>query len=128
MDKTLKTGKEDSAGILYQSMTVQCLIIFYQKLKEQLSCYLKTSKTYNSVKKLSEEFSSSFIRVVSIIVIAATFINLLFSILVKKEISFLSWIIWGLFLFIGLAGLFCKVGWKDIRKTSLAMKYIKKEE
>ncbi len=107
--------------------TVRCVWVIYRPLQEKLISYSRTSAAIDSAGRIKKELYSSPIKISSIIVVAAILTHIFFSLLLNKEIALLGWVARGLFLFLGLGGLFCNADWQDLRKTSFLLGLILKE-
>lgn len=117
-------SSEDNRNIPVNSKTVQYLVFFYNKTEKRVISYLKTSKIYIVLTKLRQEFNFRPVKAFGVVILTAALVNIALSLLFAKEILFMGWLIRGLFVFVGLGSLYCSVGWKDLFKASLLVKYI----
>jgi len=120
---TISEIKENENNIvLEESKIVRYLINSYKKFKLRAISYFDTSIARSSLNELTKELYFSPIKNLSIIIVVAILINIIFSILLKKEIGLLGWFIRIFFLLIGLNGLSSNATWEDIKKTSYFIK------
>ena len=110
--------------VLNESKVVKWLINLYKKWSYKIIFYLKISRINYSVEQLKKKLHFLPVKTASIIIVTAILTNVIFSLLLRREISLLDWIIRGLLMFIGLAGLFCNSDYESIKETSWFMKYI----
>lgn len=118
--------KQRTLVILDNSRAVQYLINLYKRWKDRVVCYLKTSLTISLAENTKEELNFSPVKIVSIILVTAVIVNLFLSVFLHKQISSGAWLMRGLFLFVGVAGLFCLTDWPTVRKSSVFFKKIER--
>lgn len=121
--------KEDNLkGILENSRFVQWLLKIYNDWRKRIHAYLKTSLKAKYAIWFKNKLHSLSVKIGSIIILTATLLNIIFYGLFKNPTSngivLLDWIIKGMLLFLGLAGLFCKVSLQNLTSTSLFLKWI----
>lgn len=127
LSKISGINEEKDITILDQSIFIQWIINLYKKWRQKLIFYLKSSKIYSLEEQLRKEFYSLPVKTISIIVTVTVVTNIFFSIFLRKEIGLLGWILRGLFLFIGLTGIFCNANWQGLKKTSLVLRYLERK-
>ena len=107
---------------------VKWVLKIYNDWRKRITEYFNTSLTLKYAIGLRKELNILPIKYGSIIVVTAILSNLFFYVLFKnsmqKEIGLLGWIIRGILLFVGLAGLFCEVSLKNLKNSSLFLKWI----
>lgn len=96
--------------ILVNSKLIKRLLSFYNKWKYNLLNYPRIKAVIRLTEKPEKKLYFARIKTIGVIAITAILTNIFFSILLKKEIGPIGWIIRLLFLFVGLAGLFCNAG------------------
>ena len=100
-----------------------------QGIADRIDEYLKTSIMVKYVIGFKNELYVSPVKTGSIIVLTAILSNIFFYALfrnaMRNEIGLLGWIIKGMLLFVGLVGLVCEIGLKNLISTSLFLKWIK---
>lgn len=106
------------------SKTFKCVRGIYKTFQERLISYSKISAAVGLGGGIKKELCSSPIRICGIIVVVAILTNIFFSLLFNKEMDLVAW---GLFLFLGVGGLFCNSDWQDLKKTSFLLGLIHKE-
>ncbi|HDZ76731.1 MAG TPA: hypothetical protein ENH41_01440 [Candidatus Omnitrophica bacterium] len=94
--------------IFDNSHTVQYLGRVYNRVKDQSTRYLKMSFIADCTERIKQQVSFLPIQAISIVVITAVSINILLSILLQKQFGLWGWFMRGVFLFLGIAGLFSK--------------------
>lgn len=122
----IKIKKEEDM-ILNESRVVVWLINLYKKWRYKIISILKLSKTITSMDLLKRESHLLPIKIGSIITIVAIFTNIIFSILLKKEIGLFGWFIRISLLLIGFSGLSSNATWEDVNKTSYFVNRIKNQ-
>lgn len=90
----------------------------YRKLVD----FSVASSAFIFIKGLKFNFLLQPIKVGGAIVILTIMINSILSFLLQKHITLWGWVIRGIFLFIGINGLFCHSGWQDLKKTSFILR------
>lgn len=114
--------------IFENSKFVNWVLRIYNDRKKRVAGYLNTSLTVKHVIGFKNELYVFPVKSVSIIVVTAILFNMAFYALFKnsmqKEIGLLGWIIKGMLLLVGLAGLFCEVNLKNLKSSSLFLKWI----
>lgn len=102
------------------SKLIKGLLSLYKKSwKKKMISYSRTSLVMNSVGGIKNKIHSLPIKTMSIILVPVILINILFF---NQEISLSGWIARGLFLFMGLAGLFCEVDYETLKKGSFVLR------
>ncbi len=114
--------KQISSRILDNSKLVQHLFNSYKKWKEKIIQLLRFSSTAHLAEDTKKDFFSFPVRTISTILITAVTINVIFSLVLQKEISLWGWLIRGLFLLVAVSGLICKADWQTIKKNSIFFK------
>ena len=56
----------------------------------------------------------------------AVLTNMVLSLFLHKDVGSLGWVIRALLLFVAFWGMFCKVGWEELKGTSWLIKYVEK--
>lgn len=112
-------------SILDDSRAVLWLTKIYKIYKKNLIFYFRTSRFFELSEETKKEFYVSPVRNGSIIIFIAMLSNISFSIILNNPISLCGWFLRGLFIFTGLAGIFCNTGWEEIKKTSFILNKIK---
>lgn len=120
------TEEDNSKKILENSRFVKWLLRICRDWGRIITNYLKTSFTANCAAGLENKLYVSPVKTGSIIVVTALLSDIVFNI-IRKEIGLLGWIIRGMLLFVGLAGLFCKIGLENLSSTSLVLKWAKRK-
>lgn len=113
---------ENYSLVFYNSKFIKNLFQISEILKNKIRFYLERSTSVTWIKETEKELYLSPIKIGSTILIAGILTNILFSFLFYKEIRLLGLVMRGLFLIIGLGGLFCEANWEDIRNTSFILK------
>lgn len=121
LGRITETG-QISSRVLDNSKLVQYLFNSYKKWKVKIIQLHQFSSTADLAKDTKEDLYSFPVRIISIIVIIAVTINVIFSFVLQKEISLWGWLIRGLFLVAAFFGLFCKEDWQTIKKNSVFLK------
>ena len=106
-----------------------CMLLkIYTSLKKMWSNCLKISFAINYVKGLKGRYDFLSVRSLSAFILIGTLLNIScyvwFDDFRGNEILLTGWIIRGAFLFVGLAGLYCKAGIREIANTSLFLKLL----
>lgn len=98
------------------------LKVRYKICEKRTIYFLGASKASYLSKELKKEFYAASVKTGSMILVFSILVNILLSIIFKKEISLLNWIIQGLVLFAGLGGFSCQADWETIKKNSTIFK------
>jgi len=116
--------RECNAVILDNSKLAKCLLNSYNTWKLKIMDYVRTNATIGLVVAVRRVIYFSPVKTISIAAVVVILINFIFSVLLNKDIVLMSWIIQGMLLFMGLAGLFCEADLKNLTGTSLFLKWI----
>lgn len=116
-------AKQVTPAVLDNSRVVRYLINFYKGWRDAIINYSKVSSTINLIEDTREQFTLSPTKIISIIIVTAILVNLALSIILDKQIGLWGWLMRGLFLFVGVAGLFCQADWQAIKKNSILRSY-----
>ena len=104
------------------SKVIKILLNWARKLKDRRVALSATSNFVIVAKDIRQDSFSQPLKDGGLIVTCAIMVNVIFSIVLRKEITLWSWLIRGLFLFAGLSGLFCQANWSTVKKTSIFLK------
>ena len=123
-----------SSVSLDNSRVAQALLKFYRLRIDQLRRQLRESATVESLQEAKEQLYLSPLNILGIVIVAAIIANLglylVFplpsSVVFTREIGWWGWLARGLFLLIGIGGLFCRADWPAIRKESLFLRKVKR--
>lgn len=119
----------DSNGnstIIDNSKVVGSVMNFYNKWKVRLSDYSGTSSVVSSAMKFKRDLHSLPLRTGGMVVFVAVLTNILLFLFLRKEIGIFGWSMRGVFLFVAFWGMFCEVGWEELKKTSRLVKWVEK--
>jgi hypothetical protein len=114
--------REDNMVILDRSTIAQWFKKLYRRQILRLHFYFMTSRTDNSIKQLKEEIYLSPIKTSCAVIVTAVLTNIIFSLLLKKEITISGWLIRGLLLFAGIAGFHSQADWPEVKKGSIVLR------
>jgi len=117
-------SQEDNAATLENSKFIRYVLSIYKKVRYKCIIYAQTSMVFSSSKALKKGLYLRPVKTGSSIVVIAILTNILFSIILNKEMGLLAWTIKAVFLFIGLGGLFSNASWQDLKQTSLSLRYL----
>ena len=126
LGRTTSLEQENNLALLDNSRIIQYLINFYRRQRNKIIYSLNSSKTVGLTKKPKAKFISPSVKMVGVIISTAIIANLVSSIILEKEINFWGYLIRGLFLFMGIVGLFCNLDWKILISNSVVFKLINK--
>ncbi|MDD4979834.1 MAG: hypothetical protein PHC54_00980 [Candidatus Omnitrophica bacterium] len=110
--------------ILDNSEFAKCLRNLFKAWQLRTMDYKSTSATIGLLVAVRRNAYLSPVKTASIIMVVVILTNTIFSVLVNKDMVLTGWIIRGMLLSTGLAGLFCEVGPKTLASTSLFLKLI----
>ena len=117
-----------NSKILNNSKSVKWLLKINNDWRKRIIECSKTSLTIKHATGFKSELYLLPVKTGGIIIVTAILTNVFLYALLKssmqKEIGLLSWIIKGMLLLVGLAGLFCETGLKNLIGTSLFLKWI----
>lgn len=103
------------------SRIVHWFMLLYTGLEKRIIIFFKDSQIAFLTAALRNKFHIMPIKAGSIVLIISVLTNILLSIACYKEIVLSAWILNGLLLFLGLAGLSSDANWKDARKNSIIL-------
>lgn len=105
--------------ILENSRVINYIHSSYEKYKSRLTEYLKTCLAEKALIDLKAKISSSPLRMISIFTISVIMVNLILNLILKKPITAWGYLMRGLLIFIGTAGLFCEADWPTVKSNSI---------
>ena len=118
--------------ILEDSLLYKLFLKSYEGFKKQIGSCLNTSFVVKYLIKMGNGLYYLSVRSISIIILILAISNILLYHMLKcfegVEIGLLGWIIRGILLFVGFAGIFCKAQLKDLRETSLFVSWINRSK
>lgn len=118
--------KQASPGVLDGSRVLQYLINFYKRWKDKIIRCSGTSLAACAAKDVKTELYLSPTKIISIIVVTAILVNAGLSIILHKQIVLWGWLMRGLFLFVGVSGLFCQADWLTLKNNSIILRLVRK--
>lgn len=124
LGKITEIGEEDNTEIIHNSKVAKWMIDSYNILKNIIANYSPSSIIMNSTLEVKKELHSSPVKAGGMILFTAILSNILLSLLLHKEIGLLGWIIRTVLLLAAFWGIFCGVGWEELKKTSWFIRYI----
>ena len=80
--------------------------------------------TINSAVEVKKELYFLPVKTGGMVVFTAVLTNMLLSLFLHKEIGMFGWSMRGVLLVVGFLGMFCGVGWEELKKTGWIMKWI----
>ena len=110
--------REPNPALLGNSQAVRYLIDSCKRWKDKVIHYSRTSSTVNLTEDTKEQIVLSPAKTVGIIIVTAILVNGILSIVLQKQIGLWGWLMRGLFLFVGVAGLFCEADWRTVKGSS----------
>ena len=113
--------------VLNNSAIVKYLITFLKRLKNKANRYFQKSYLVTVAKDTKKEFNFAPVLIISIIILAAITTNIALSTVLKNQISPWGWMMRGFFLFVAVAGLFCRADWQTIKRSSTILRKIGKK-
>ncbi len=96
----------------------------YKRWEKRTFGFLEASKAAYLSKEMKKEFYAASVKMGSMILVFSILVNISLSIIFKKEIGLLNWIIQGLILLAGLGGFCCQVEWETVKKNSVVFNKI----
>lgn len=116
--------KETNPAILDNSRVAQYLTDFYKRGRDRIIRYLGMSLTGHLAKDIKSRLYLSPIKIVSVIAAAVVIVNVAFFIILGSQITLWGWLMRGLFLSLGVLGLFCRADWQTLKKGSVFLRQI----
>ena len=112
-------GIKEKAEVLENSKFIRCAMKVAGNSKVKIIFYFGQSGLAGFFGCVKQSLLSSTFKAGGLMVIAAVAASTTLSVLLKKEISPLGWIIWVAFVFWGFCGLSCRAGWDEVKNTSV---------
>jgi len=122
--KITETKEDLNFVFLNNSKIIRRLGYLYAKGSNKIDNCLQTSIVADILRRCKKEFHLLQMKKVGIVISIAVMANLFFSILLKIEISLFGWLMRGLILFVGIAGIFCNADWLTISSNSKILRKI----
>lgn len=118
LGRLTEIGGVSLRNIFQTSKIIKAVLNWVVNFKGALSGITVDSVLFNAMETLKFDFLLSPLKAAGIMVIVAVATNLVLSLILQRQIILWGWAMCGLFLFIGISGLFCKANWEDIKSTS----------
>lgn len=113
----------NNSSMLNNSIALNRTFNFYNRLKDKLLSYSNASKIVYSAIAFKKHLYFIPLKTSGTIVFAAALTNTLLYVLMRKEIGVLSWTMRAMLLFVAFRVMFCNVGWEELKRTSLFLKW-----
>ena len=126
LGRITEMGEEYNSEILDNSEVVKWIVNSYNVRKNRIVNYANSSIIVSSAIEIKKELYFFPVKTGGMIVFIAVLTNMLLSLLMHKEINLFGWGIRGVLLFVAYWGMFCEVGWGELKRTSLFAMWVKK--
>lgn len=126
LGRITEAGTEDNREIFYDSKIVRWIVNRKSIIKPAIVNYADSSIIMNSAVEAKKELYFLPVKTGGTVVFTAILTNMLLSLLLQKEIGTLGWLIIALLLFAAFWGMFCEVGWEELKKTSWLIRHVEK--
>lgn len=109
-------------AFLKNSMLVKRLIALHTILNANIFKYFNSSEARGIINDVKNYMRLSALFSGGVIIVTAVLVNIIFSFLFGKPLSFFDWILRELFLFVGLSCIVSRSKWDDIKKRSFILR------
>lgn len=120
----------DSPGldpaIFKNSRLVRKIAQTYPILNHNVTVYLNRSLILEYGRKVKKGLHLSPLKTSSMVVTCAILTNIVLLLRMRRELSFLGWVMRSMLLLIAFGGLFCEIDWSSLKNTSIVLKMVKK--
>lgn len=98
-----------------------------EQIRSRIASVLNHNDTSGIIilmRRIGKTISATPVKTGSIIMVLAIIMNIVITLLLKKEIDSFGWLMRAIFLFLGINGLFSNVDWPTIKNNSLILRLI----
>ena len=120
--------KSKGLGIISGSKIVVLLTAFTRTKEEMLISYFKHSRTNYFIHNVKTSFYTNTLKTIGVISFVAFVTNAVILIVMKIKVDLSDWIIRMAFMLLGTAMIFSTANWKDIKDTSIFVKFFAKHK
>ena len=124
LGRITEIGEEGHPEILDNSKVVRWVLNIYNIWKDRIISWANSSAMINSVVEVKKELYFLPVKTGGMIVFTAVLTNMGLSLFMGKEIGLFGWSLRGVLLVVGFWGMFCNVGWEELKRTSWFIKWI----
>jgi len=124
LGKICEVGNLYKTETLCSSMVVRQMSRVLRGLRDNVTVYLKKSMLIDMAQEMKNALFLLPIKIGSLAIIITVLTNIFLSILLRKEIGLLGWVIRLSSLAVGLCALSCNVDWRDVKETSFVLRQI----
>jgi len=110
--------------ILENSYVAKYTFSLYKKCKAKIINYLRMCLMVEALRDLKTELYFSPIKTISIFMVIATAVNVVLCFIFKRPIGIWGYLMRGLFLFVGIPGIYCKADWSAVKANSIFFKKV----
>mgnify|MGYP001581045675 CR=1 FL=1 len=118
LGRITETGGEDNREIFYNSKAARWIVNSCNVRKNRIVNYVNSSIIINSMAEVEKELHFLPVKAGGMVIFTAILTNMFLSLFLHKEIKLFGWVIRAVLLFAAFWGMFCKVGWEELKKTS----------
>lgn len=126
LGRITEIGEEGHPEILDNSKVVRWVLNTYNIWRDRLINWANSSVMINSAIEVKKELYFLPVKTGGMVVFMAVLTNMVLSLLMGKEMGVFGWSMRGVLLFVGFWGMFCEVGWEELKKTSRVIRWIEK--
>lgn len=112
-----------SMDIYQNSLIVRHLTAFYKKSADRVINYLRNGPMAAFLKDTKIQLRLFPVRTTSTVLVAAVAVNMLLLSVLGRQINLYGWLMRGLLLSVGIAGLSCKADWPTVKANSIILRF-----
>lgn len=119
-------GGKGNPGILDNSKVVRLVLNKYNIWKDRIVKWANCSVMIKSASEVKKELYFLPVKTGGMVVFTAVLTNMVLSLLMGKEMGMFGWSMRGVLLVVGFWGMFCNVGWEELKKASRLVRWVEK--
>ena len=122
LGRITEINDQPNPAILENSAVVKKIFRLFYSWQDKITNCAKTSALMDTTQGLKKELYSLPVQTGSLIILSAIITNILLSLVLRKEINALGWIIRISLLLASRGGWYSNINWEELKKTSWAIK------
>lgn len=116
--------KKQETEYFETSRSMKCSLDMYNTSINRVISWLRMSGLMNLANNFGQEFFSSPLRNIGIVLSVSIIANSALCFVLQKEVSLFNWFLRGSFLLTALISLSSSANWKDVKESSVVLKFL----
>lgn len=122
--RVIRETKQNNRAVIKNARLPQFFSSLFQGIRFRLFGYLRTSRAGHFYYITKQEIHLPRIKIAGLFLLVVVLTNTSLLLLMKKEMTFISWFSRAILLLVAIVWLSCGYDWQRLEETSLMVKYI----